>query len=150
MARRRSVALAVCALVLALAACGGGGSDKLTKAGYDAKVSKLCLLAADQFREMHLTNTIADWQHYAAKIVHVRVHFDNALAALKPPSSIKSDAANYLGASKNILEDDRYAIAGARAGDMAGLFGGLREDHTDNRAADRFARAIGATGCYIP
>ncbi len=141
--------LAVCALVLALAACGGGGSGRLTKAQYDAKVSRLCLLAADQFREMHLENTVADWRRYATTIVRIRTHFNNALAALKPPSYIKSEAANFLGSNKNALADDRLAIAAAQAGDLHGLFGGLREEHVDFRAADHSARAIGATGCYI-
>ena len=138
MAPKCLVLLAVCALVLALAACGGS-SAKLTQAQYDAKVSRLCLLAADQFREMHLLNTVGDWQH-----------FDKALAALKPPSSIARDAAAFLGANKDALADDRFAIAAARAGDNAGLHHAIRADHGDHGAAYHSAEKIGATGCYIP
>ena len=35
--------LAICVAVLGLAACGGSGGGTLTKAQYDAKLSRLCL-----------------------------------------------------------------------------------------------------------
>jgi hypothetical protein len=146
MARRRSVVLAVVALVLALAACGAGTS-RLTKAQYRTRVSQLCLLAADQFREMHLVNTIGDWRYNATKIVHMRVRFNKALAALKPPLAIASKAAAVLGASKNALADDRRVIAAARAGDDAGFGHALGAQKSDQLFALRSEMAIGATGC---
>ena len=145
---RLTLALPVFACVLALAACGG--SSGLTKEQYDAKVSHLCLLAADQFREMHLMNTTDDWRYYAPRIVHVRVHFAKALAALKPPSAIAPDAAGYLRANRKALADDKRAIAAARAGDTVGFVRALRAEHRDDRTANRTAKAVGATGCYIP
>jgi hypothetical protein len=150
MARTRLVALPVCALVLALAACGGGGTHRLTKEEYDAKVSHLCLLAADQFREMHLENTLADWQYNANRIVRIRIRFDNALAALKAPPSIKTDAAEFLASNKNALDDDRHVIGAARGGDRLEFLHALRSEHGDYRFAYHTAEAIGATGCYIP
>jgi hypothetical protein len=149
--RRALLLLSLLSIVLALAGCGGSGSGRLTKAEYDAKVSHLCLLAADQFREMHLLNTMGDWQRNAAKIVRIRVHFGKALVALKaPPSISKTDAAGFLGANTNGLADDRLAIAAAGAGDYSGFLHALRAEHGDNRFGHRAAEAIGATGCYIP
>lgn len=151
MARTRLVVLAAFALVFALAACGGGSSGKLTKEQYTAKLNELCLHAADQFREMHLSNTFDGWQQNAPKIVRYRVRFNKAVAALKPPRSVSTeDSAGFLVSNKNALEDDRYAIAAAQAGDRIGFLHALRAEHNDNRAAHRAAVAIGATGCYVP
>jgi len=150
MARTRLVVLLVCALVLALAACGGGGPTRLTKEQYAAKVSHLCLLSEDQFRELHLENTVGDWQRYANKIVRIRVHFNKALAALKPPPSIKADVADFVAANKNALEDDKFVIGAARDGDSLEFLHALRSEHGDHRFAYHAARAFGAKGCYIP
>lgn len=149
MAARRFLIVAAAIPVLALAACGGG-SHRLTAAEYDAKVNELCLLAADQFRELHLENTLGDWQRNGARILHIRVHFNKELAALKAPPFLKNDAAAFLGASENALADDKLAIAAARSGDYEGLLHGIRGEHNDNRSGHRSAQAIGATGCYLP
>ena len=147
MAGRCSVVLAVLALALAVAGCGGGGKHGLTKEEYNAKVNHLCLLAADQFREMHLLNTMDDWQRNATEIVRIRMHFNKALAAVKPPPAIKTDAESLLVANKNAVDDDRYAIAAAQAGDRLSFFHALRADSRDQRAAHRAAVLIGAEGC---
>jgi hypothetical protein len=133
---------------LILAACGGGSSG-LTKAQYDAKVSRLCLVAADGFREMHVANTIGDYRHNAAAIVHIGKHFDEALAALKAPSSIAPAAAGFLGANTKVSTDEENAVAAARAGNAAAFLPALAQASRDSSAATRSAKAIGATGCYI-
>lgn len=149
MSARRFLIVAAVVPVLALAACGGG-HHRLTAAEYDAAVNRLCLRAADQFREMHLLNTMDDWQRNAARIVRIRVRFSKEFAALKPPAFLKTNAAAFLGANENALADDRIAIAAAQAGDYEGFLHGIRAEHSDNRSGHRSAQAIGASGCYIP
>ena len=70
----------------AVAGCGGGGGGGgLTKAQYDAKLSYLCLAAADQVRELHLDVTVASWKHDGAALTRIEQSFKRRLAALEPP-----------------------------------------------------------------
>jgi hypothetical protein len=140
-------ALILLSLVLLLAACGGSGG--LTKAQYDARVSRLCLVAADGFREMHLTDTIGDYKHNAGSIVRIGEHFDKALAALKPPSSIAPEASAFLAASTRAATAEKNAVAAARDGNVATFLPALAQASRDSAAMSASAKAIGATGCYI-
>ena len=140
-------ALVLLPLVLALAACGGGGG--LTKAQYDAKVSGLCLLAADQLRELHRDNSAGAWRHYGPTVVHIEKHFDKSLAALKAPGDIAADARAFLTANEKLAADDMAAVAAANAGDGAKLRAAVIRSNKDGAATFPAAKAIGATGCYI-
>ena len=138
----------LCAFVVVLAACGGASG--LTKAEYDAKVSRLCLVAADQFRELHMDNSVAAWKYNAPTIIHIGQHFDHALAALKAPSDLAAGATAYLKANETVLADDKAAVAAATAGDGGSLRTAIRQANKDTASGSRSAKAIGATGCYIP
>jgi hypothetical protein len=142
-------ALVLLSLVLALAACGGGGAGGLTKAQYDAKVSHLCLLAADQMRELHMDNSVPAWQHSGQSVVRVAEQFDKSLAALKAPSDIAADAAAYLKANEKLASDYKAAVIAANADDRAGLLAAGNRSTKDGAATFPAAKAIGATGCYI-
>ena len=137
----------LCACVLALAACGGSGG--LTNAQYAAKVSRLCLVAADQIRELHLSNTVDDYRHYAASILLIDGDFLRQLRKLKSPASIAAPAAAYARASAKAAQDDKNAVAAARSGDTAKLHAAIARANHDSLAAWPYAKKIGATGCYI-
>jgi hypothetical protein len=142
---------ALCVAVLALAACGGSGSGgTLTKARYDAKLSHLCLVAADQVRELHMDNSAAAWRHDGARLVAIDRRFKNALAALKPPPSIASAVASYTEANDRAFQDATDALSVAE-GKMSGttLRATTDQMNIDYLATSGPAREIGATGCYI-
>ena len=144
--------LAICASVLTLAACGGGKSGlsgTLTKAQYDGKLSHLCLLASDQYRELHLDNTVAAWKHDAAQITRIERSFRTKLAALEPPRAIASDVAAYLRTNDKATRDTLAAVAAAKAGDAAKLHAEIKRSNKDSLATWPSAKLIGATGCYI-
>ena len=136
------------ALALGLAACGGASG--LTKAQYDAKVSRLCLLAADRLRELHIDNSVGAWRHSGANVVRIAQRFDNSLAALKAPGDIAAEAAVFLNANQKVLADYKAAVAAAKAGDRARLQELGKRSNKDGTATFASAKAIGATGCYIP
>ena len=137
-----------CLAVLALAACGRDAAT-LTQAEYDAKLSHLCSLAADQFRELHLDITVASWRHDAPEIIRIDQNFANKLAALKPPNSIAAAVADYRKASDKSFQDDKNAVAAAKAGDAAKLRAAITQGNKDNNATFPSAKAIGARGCYF-
>lgn len=121
----------------------------MTKAQYDAKVNRLCLLAADQMRELHMDNSVAAWRHFGPAVVRIAEHFDASLAALKPPGDIATDAASFLKANEKATADYKAALAAAMAGDKAKLRAAGNRSNTDGTATFPSAKAIGATGCYI-
>ena len=141
-------ALGLLLLVLALAACGSGGG--LTRAQYDAKLSRLCLRSADQFRELHLDLSVGVWRHSASDILRIDRNFAAKLAALRPPASIASAAATHAKATANVAQDDRNAVAAAKAADATKLRAAIAQENKDNEATFPSAKAIGATGCYVP
>lgn len=143
-------ALAICGAVLALAACGGSaGGATLTKAQYDSKLSHLCLVAADQFRELHLDNTVAAWRHDAQQISTIERSFQTKLAALKPPASITRAVATYVAKNDKATLDTEAAVAAARAGDAAKLHQLIDRSNHDDLATWPAAKEIGAKGCFI-
>ena len=151
MASGRIVLVVACVPVLALAACGGGGGGStLTKAQYDVKVSRLCLLASDQIRELHMDRSVSAWKYSGADVIRIARHFDNALAALGAPADIAADADVYLRANTKVLADDKAALAAAQAADLATLRKAIEQSNNDSLAAWPSAKAIGATGCYTP
>jgi hypothetical protein len=143
--RRASLLLTV---GVALAGCGGSGG--LTKEQYAAKVSRLCVLAADQVRELHMGNSVSAWKSYGPQVVHIARHFDNALAALKAPSDIATDAAAYLKASENVLAADEAILETAQIGDPGPLQVALTVGDKYSRTSSLRAKKLGATGCYVP
>jgi hypothetical protein len=147
----RALLAICCVALLALTACGssGSGSATLTKAEYDAKLSHLCLLAADQFRELHLDNTLASWKHDAPEVLRIDRNFAHKLAALKPPSSIATAVAAYRKANAKTSQDDIDAVAAARAGDAAKLRAAIARTNKDSTDTFASAKAIGARGCYL-
>ena len=149
MVRRALLLLPAGAVVLVLAACGGG-SATLTKAQYDAKVSRLCLASSDQGRELHLANTLGDYRHYATALVRIDKAFMRQLASLKPPAAIAAAAASYTRQLAKAGQDEKNAIAAANAGDDAKFRAAIRQQNHDALAAGRYAKTMGAKGCYIP
>jgi hypothetical protein len=140
--------LSLVPLLLALAACGGGGTT-LAKKQYDTKVSRLCLLAADQMREIHMDASVSAWQHSGATVVRIAQQFATALAKLHAPDDIAADATAYLKADKKLVADYKAAVAAANAGDRATLRAAGEQSTKDGGATFPLAKAIGATGCYI-
>jgi hypothetical protein len=141
--------LALCGVVLALAACGSSGGGTLTKAQYDAKLSRLCLVASDQFRELHLGNDVAGWKHDAQEITRIEHSFQTKLAALSPPDSIKAAVDEYTAANDKVTQETLAAVAAAKAGDAAKLHALINRANSDSLATWPAAKKIGAKGCYI-
>jgi hypothetical protein len=141
--------LAAVAPVLALAACGGGGGSTPTRAEYASRLSRLCLVAADQLRELHLDNTVAAWRTDGHRVVAIEQSFNRKLAALEPPDSIANAVAAYTKANAKSFRDTKAAVAAARARDASTLRAALRRANADDHATASPAKAIGARGCYI-
>ncbi len=135
--------------MLALVACGGSGSATPNKEQYDAKLSRLCLVAADQLRELHVDNGVAAWRADGPRIVAIERRFNRKLAALKPPESIGAVVAAYTSANDRGFRATQDAVNAAKAGDAKRLQAALKQANKDNLATRPPAKKIGAAGCYI-
>jgi hypothetical protein len=147
--RARPERVAVCALVLALAACGGSGSATLTKQQYASRLSRLCMVAADQLRELHVDNGVAAWRADGPRIVAIERRFNRKLAALKPPESIQNAIAAYTRANDRGFRATHEAVGAAKAGAAKKLEAALQHANEDDLATGPPAKKIGAAGCYI-
>jgi hypothetical protein len=136
-------------MVLTLAACGGGSSAAPTKQAYESALSRLCLVAADQLRELHLDTTVAAWRADGGKVVAIERNFNHKLAALKVPESIRAAVVAYTQANELTFRDAEAAVAAAKEGDAPRLRAALKRADGDGLATGAPAKAIGATGCYI-
>jgi len=138
------------AAALLVAGCGGGGGGKtLTKQQYASKLTNLCLVAADQVRELHLDNTVASWKADADDVLKIEQNFKDKLAALKAPDEIKDAADAYASANDKAFQDTKDAIDAAKAGDDAKLQTALKQANADDLKTWPPAKEIGAKGCYI-
>jgi len=138
--------------VFALAACGGGTSSagKLTKAQYDKKLSHMCLLAADQIRELHMDNSIGDWKAFGPDLTAIARRFTNHLDPERAPATIAAAAREYEKANERVVQVERAVTTAATAGDRAKFRAMVKQVNGVNLATFPGANAIGATGCYIP
>jgi hypothetical protein len=145
----RVAGLTACALVLGLVACGGNGSSTLTKEQYASRLSRLCLVASDQLRELHVDNGVAAWRADGPRIVAIERRFNRRLAALKPPDSIRAAVADYTSANEHGFREAEAAVAAAKTGDVKQLQADLSRADKDNLATGPPAKKIGAAGCFI-
>lgn len=134
--------------MLGLAACGGSGSSTLTREQYASRLSRLCLGAADQLRELHVDNGVAAWRADGSRIVRFERRFNRKLAALKPPESIRTAVADYTSAYEQGFRDTEAAVAAAKTGDANKLHADLSRADKDNLATGPPAKKIGAAGCF--
>ena len=135
--------------MLALAACGGSGTATLSKEQYASKLSRLCLIAADQLREMHVDNGVAAWRADGPRILAIERRFNRKLAALKPPESIQAAVAAYASANDRGFGATQVAVGAAKAGDPKKLQAALKQANEDDLATGPAAKKIGAAGCYV-
>jgi hypothetical protein len=149
LSRARPERVAVCALTLALAACGGGGTATLSKEQYASKLSRLCLVAADQLREMHVDNGVAAWRADGPRILAIERRFNRKLAALKPPESIQAAVAAYTSANDRGFRATQVAVGAAKPGAAKKLQAALQQANEADLATGPAAKKIGAAGCYV-
>jgi hypothetical protein len=132
-----------------LSACGGSGKKaySLTKAQYTAALDKICLVAADQLRELHLDNALDTYKARGDDIVAIIDRATGKFEALTPPDSVKDAAKRFNEANERLLADTKDAASAAKAGDRTKFEQGLAKADADNRAGRGPATEIGATGC---
>jgi hypothetical protein len=145
---RRLAGVPIVLLALAVSACGGGKkADKLTKQEYASALNKICLVAADQLRELHLDTTIGTYKARGDDIVDVIAKATSKFEALTPPAVVEDAAKTFNASYDRLLADTKDAVAAATAGDRTKWEQALSKADADSQAGRAPAKEIGATGC---
>jgi hypothetical protein len=147
--RRMLLVGAVVALAGVVAGCGGGKKAAgLTKQAYAAAQSKICLLASDQLRELHLEATVSAYKARGDNVLKIEEAAIKKIDALVPPAEIKAAAKLYSDANHVVLADVKAAVSAAKAGDRTKFQQAFAKSNTDNSATYAPAKEIGARSCY--
>ena len=150
--RWHAVAAGAVALTLAIAGCGGssGSSNGLSKAQLASKTDAICTSASAKVKNITVpsdltTNRVAA-AHYFDQIAPLYEQAILQFRTLKPASNVSAqwnDTVTKFAAVKVLVDDLK---AKADAGDRSGI-ALLNEIGPLTSAANRAARAIGATTC---
>jgi hypothetical protein len=144
---RKSACGVAVAAVLVLAGCGGGGGVTLTKQEYVKALNRICLVGSDQFRELHLENTVADWKARGDHIVSITENATKKFQALSPPDELKGAAKEYNDAEDRFTAEIKNAVNAAKEGDATRFHEALSKSDAANTDSNVAARKIGAADC---
>jgi hypothetical protein len=143
---RRSVALLA---VVALAACGGSGGERLSRDTYVARADAICADVAAQREVLPAPTSIAEIPGYVDKALPIIDAALVKLRALRPPLEMQQSVTAWLDTTAQtlaVLADLRRAAQdGNPAGDKVRAFAAKAKTLNDRRGA--LARSIGLTSC---
>jgi hypothetical protein len=140
---RRALALA---LVLTLAACGGGG-NRLSKAKYAARANAICARFNRQVRSLGGAENLKALARLSERTLPALDSTTQKLRRLHPPKDEEATVKAWV-ASLERLHADVVAIRDrARANDLAGMQRLVPGASRDNRHSDDLANRLGATTC---
>src|SRR5690349_13845908 len=98
---RRALTIAACLLAVAVAGCGGGGGNTLSKKDYENKVTQIVKTASPDVNA--LSTVGGDPNKAGAALDKAQAALNKAgddLGALKPPSEVSADNQKLSGALK--------------------------------------------------
>ena len=110
-------------------------------------LNRICLVASDQFRELHLENTVGDWKARGDHIVKITEGATKKFKALTPPDELKDAAKQYNDAEDRFTAEIKNAVNAANAGDAAKFHAALSKSDKANTDSNVAAQKIGAADC---
>jgi hypothetical protein len=144
---RMGAAAVVAALATALAACGGGSGERLSRDAFVSKADAACRDLVQRQQELAAPTSIDGIPAYADKALPILDDALKKLRSLRPPTELQAGVDSWLkrlGESRAVLEDLRSA---AKDGDAAKVRAvGAKGTNLDSNAKD-LARALGLTDC---
>jgi hypothetical protein len=137
----------VVAAVVALAGCGGGGDDRLTKAEYIAQADAICQEANAKIEALGAPETLADLAAMGQQSVQISEQQLAKLRALRPPAE---DEATLNGAYDLVEQQigiTKQLVAAARAKDMDRINSLVAQGNDITKQAGKIAGDYGLRQC---
>jgi hypothetical protein len=144
---RIGAAALVAVLATVASACGGGGSERLSRDQFAKKADTVCRDVDERTRAVAVPDSIEKIPDYVSKVLPI---FDDGLSRLRelqPPSNLEDAVRRWLDS----LSGGRDLVANlgeaADAGDIAEVQAvGVRATRSSNRT-HAIARSLGLTDC---
>ncbi len=166
------VLIALAAIVVAVIAFGGGGSDPdagasgspvrteakkeagpepLSKTELIERADAVCASSQDRYREIHnLEEEYSADIPYAQALVEFARTRIRGLRQLIPPPSLAQPYEKYVKAQERVYDTDVKALEAARSGDAAGVEAARDLRDAEDALREELARQIGFSVCSTP
>jgi hypothetical protein len=142
----RPAGLALAALVLVAASCGGGGG-RLSKADYAKKADAICAKYNQKINALGTPKSLADIGPFADKALALERKGNQELRDLEPPKDEEKTAGRWTALNDSVAGAVADLSAAAKKNDRAAIQAALRRGQAANKQANVLAKQLGAKVC---
>ncbi len=139
--------LAVGALVLAAAAAGCGGDDRLSRDEYIKQADAICAKYEKRLDALPEPKNVEDLQRLVAEGLPIAREGINELKKLKPPEDLEAKVNQWHERNEANLDKIEELVQAAEQGDEQKIQTLAAEADENEQEADRLAREIGLDDC---
>ena len=139
------IVLAVAAVFLA--ACGGGGDNRLSKEDFQQQANAICKRYDAKIKALGTPTSVADIPDFVEKGVPLIRQGLAELRALKPPAELEDDYNQMLDETEKAIPAARKLADAAAKQDAAAVQEALQEGNAADNASDRIATKLGLSDC---
>jgi hypothetical protein len=147
---RAAAAPLAAAVVLALAACGDDGADRLSRDEYVRAADAICTEYEDRLARLENPRNLAGLARLADEALPIAREGVRRLRALRPPDELARRVRAWLERNDRNLRTIEQLRAAARAGDETRVQELASAGADNEAAADRLARELGLAACAAP
>jgi hypothetical protein len=135
-------------MLVALPACGSGGSDQpLTKEQFAAKADAICAKGNERQKGLGNPTTIADLERVANGTLSILDDAISDFSRLKPPSSAQATANQWLTQVRLLRDDLKQIRDKAKEKDLSALRQIAATSQQHNAQANQLATELGMSVC---
>jgi hypothetical protein len=139
--------LAVVALSVFAAGCGGGGNNRLSKEDFQQQANAICKKYDEKIKAIGTPTSPADIPAFVEKGVPLIQQGIAELRALRPPSDLQADYNRMLDETAKAIPAARKLADAAAKNDAAAVQEALKEGNDANTASDQLATKLGLQQC---
>ena len=137
----------VAASLLALAAAGCGGDDRLSGKEFTAKAEATCTRYEKKLARLPQPKSLKDFGALADEAIPIVENGVEDLRGLKPPENLESKYEKWLDANDANVEDFKKLRDAAKAGDESKVRSLVDRVSANEKKGDELARDIGIDRC---
>jgi hypothetical protein len=139
--------LAVVALSVVTAACGGGGDGRLSNEDFQQQANAICKRYDEKIKAIGTPTSPADIPAFVEKGVPLIQQGIAELRALRPPADLQDDYDRMLDETEKAIPAARKLADAAANNDPAAVQKAIQEGDAANAASDRLATKLGLPQC---
>jgi hypothetical protein len=133
--------------VLALAGCGGDGSERLSQAEFRERGNAICAEYEKQIDELETPSSVEEIPPYVEKAAPIVEREIEELQALAAPSENQKAFDEMIAEAEKTLVAGRALSDAAEKNDDAAIEQALNEGNAASAQADKHAQTLGLTEC---